>query len=349
MSKKVLRERRKSGARRTGGRRILAATLLFAAGLFAALTIWIVNASKPSASALESSAASLGASSDAVADEREQRPVYPYSIIPGGAATVEELSQAIEADPVVAAHFASFDLSRTRVETLKEPRVVHVSYRKGEDVFWTRKPVVIPAGERVLTDGTNMARVRCGNCLSDKPGTVSADEPIPDVLDTPEQTGTPSADPSDAGDPDGGDPADPGAGGPSPGPAATPGGGVPAGPGSGPTSTPGGGTPGGVGGPAGSSGGSGGPSNRRRGRRRLRSLARNSNRFDWHRARAVRWDPRRGKRRNVARRFKRPGQVPWNAWRLYTRWLDAANRADPARRFDATRRIGPRRSRRAPH
>jgi hypothetical protein len=115
----------------------------------------------------------------------EERKVYPYSIIEGGASTVDELKEAIASDPVVAEHFARFDLSKTRVETLAAPRLTHVSYRQGNDVFWTRKKVVIPAGETVLTDGKNIARTRCGNCLSETPGPVSAMEPAAAVLDTP--------------------------------------------------------------------------------------------------------------------------------------------------------------------
>jgi hypothetical protein len=127
--------------------------------------------------------------SDAAAEpanaDPEGRPVYPYSIIQGGATSEDELEKAMAADPVVAAHFEGFDLHKTRVETLPEPRVAHVSYRKGNDVFWTRKPVVIPAGETVLTDGSNLARTRCGNRLADSPGPVSDDEPDPTVFDTP--------------------------------------------------------------------------------------------------------------------------------------------------------------------
>ena len=117
----------------------------------------------------------------------QERKVYPYSIIEGGAATVDELKRAIANDPVVAEHFKNFDLSKTRVETLTQPRIAHVSYRNGDDVFWTKKAVRIPAGEKVLTDGTNMARTRCGNCLSTAPAApVSDAEPAAHVLDTPE-------------------------------------------------------------------------------------------------------------------------------------------------------------------
>jgi hypothetical protein len=137
---------------------------------------------KVSHAATQADAANPGAT---LVGSGAERKVYPYSIIEGGATTAEELMQAVQSDPVVARHFAKFDLPKTRVETLRAPRLVHVSYRRGDDVFWTRRKVVIPAGETVLTDGTNYARTRCGNCLSETAGPVSADEPAAAVLDTP--------------------------------------------------------------------------------------------------------------------------------------------------------------------
>jgi hypothetical protein len=119
------------------------------------------------------------------------RPVYPYSIIRGGANSADELARAIEGDPVVAAHYSDFDLAKTKVVRLEQPKVAHVSYRIGNSVYWTRKPVVIPAGETVLTDGKHMSRTRCGNCLEEVdaagvvPGPVSPNEPAAAVLDTP--------------------------------------------------------------------------------------------------------------------------------------------------------------------
>ena len=126
----------------------------------------------------------LEGATDAANAAADARPVYPYSIISGGAHSVAELKAAIDADPVVRTHFASFDLSRTRVETLDTPRVAHVSYRVGNNVYWTRKTVILSTGEKVLTDGQHVARTRCGNQVADVPGIVGPDEPAPDLLDT---------------------------------------------------------------------------------------------------------------------------------------------------------------------
>jgi hypothetical protein len=117
-----------------------------------------------------------------------ERPIYPYSVIPGGASQVEELKHAIARDPVVAAHYAEFALDNTRVERLTQPRLAYVSYRIGDSVFWTRNRIALKSGETILTDGVRGARTRCGNQIADQPGPVSPLEPPEAVLDTPVQT-----------------------------------------------------------------------------------------------------------------------------------------------------------------
>jgi hypothetical protein len=121
----------------------------------------------------------------AVLARATERSVYPYSVIPGGVDSVAELKAAIDRDPVVAEHYREFDVSKARVERLEAPKLAHVSYRIGNDVYWTRKQLVLPAGERVITDGKHIARTRCGNQLADTPAVTSPAEPAASVLDTP--------------------------------------------------------------------------------------------------------------------------------------------------------------------
>ena len=122
---------------------------------------------------------------DASMRVEEDRPLFPYSIIPGGARSREALERSIETDPVVRAHYANFDVASTRVVRLTQPRLAYVSYRVGSDVYWTRRPLVLHAGETILTDGRHYARTRCGNQLAAEPPVVSKDEPSLEVLNTP--------------------------------------------------------------------------------------------------------------------------------------------------------------------
>jgi hypothetical protein len=98
--------------------------------------------------------------------ERLARVVYRYSVIPGGVRSVEELKNAIARDPVVSAHYAAFHLSRARIIRLDRARSLHVSYRLGNHIFWTKRKLKIAKGETLITDGVHTARTRCGNLIS---------------------------------------------------------------------------------------------------------------------------------------------------------------------------------------
>jgi hypothetical protein len=121
---------------------------------------------------------------------RADRPIYPYSILRGGAYDAEEFETKLHADPVAARHYLPFDLRYVRLVTLPAARLAYVSYRKGSDIYWTRKPVLLRAGETLLTDGKLLARARCGNRVSDTPQQPVADVPSSEppelVMNTPQ-------------------------------------------------------------------------------------------------------------------------------------------------------------------
>lgn len=115
------------------------------------------------------------------------RPLYPYSVIPGGAANPQELRTAVLHDPVVAAHYADFNLEHAHVVRQDADRPMYVSYRLGGRVFWTTKALMIHKGEKLISDGAHEARTRCGNRLSATPvAPVSPEQPPADVLAAPE-------------------------------------------------------------------------------------------------------------------------------------------------------------------
>ena len=115
------------------------------------------------------------------------RPLYPYSVIPGGAESAQELKEAVQHDPVVAAHYADFNIAQAHVVRVDEDRAVYVSYRIGDRVFWTNKALTIHKGETLLSDGAHEARTRCGNRLSATPVMpVSPAQPSAEVLAAPE-------------------------------------------------------------------------------------------------------------------------------------------------------------------
>jgi hypothetical protein len=118
----------------------------------------------------------------------ENRPVYPYSLVPGGVRSVSELKWAAEHDPVVAEHYAGFDYDHAHVVQLVLARTAYVSYRIGNRVYWTRHRVKLKKGERVITDGKMTARTRCANRVEEMPQQATSEsEPPPSKFEEPVQ------------------------------------------------------------------------------------------------------------------------------------------------------------------
>lgn len=117
--------------------------------------------------AVTTAVAAAGAAGAAEAAPAGPRRVYPYSIVAGGVAGRAELAHIIQTDKVVAAHYASFEVAKAHSITVAKPRAVHVSYRKGDQVYWTAKKVMLAEGETLLSDGKSEIRGRCGNRISE--------------------------------------------------------------------------------------------------------------------------------------------------------------------------------------
>lgn len=129
----------------------------------------------------------FGGSATGATPSRAPRLIYPYSIVPGGVASAQELREAAAHDPLVAAHYAGFDYSRAHVIEVKRPELVYLSYRRGKHVYWTSKQASLHVGEKLLTDGRITARTRCGNQVSVLPqANVGPNEPTMAELDRPD-------------------------------------------------------------------------------------------------------------------------------------------------------------------
>jgi len=151
----------------------------------AAMAFALSSPSDPIAAAVPAAAPSIAQLSAAAPAARPgTRRVYPYSVVPGGVASQAELVRIVRSDKVVAAHYATFDLGRAHAVTVARPRAVHVSYRKGDKVYWTAKKVMLREGETLLSDGKNEMRTRCANRVSDVAQfPVEAHAPSAEVLD----------------------------------------------------------------------------------------------------------------------------------------------------------------------
>lgn len=163
---------------------VAAAGLLGAAALF--MLTWKPD---PISATLPAPFMSAPAQTDAFGTGEAEggvRRIYPYSVVPGGVSGQSELQRIIRTDRVVAAHYATFDAGKARSVVVDKPRAVHVSYRKGDKVYWTAHKVMLAPGETLLSDGRNEMRARCANRISDLPQyPVEAHRPAMEELDQP--------------------------------------------------------------------------------------------------------------------------------------------------------------------
>ncbi len=125
------------------------------------------------------------------------RPVYPYSVVPGGVEDAKELKWVAEHDPIVGAHYAGFDYDHARIVRLTLDRTAYVSYRIGNHIYWTRRRLTLHKGEKIITDGRITARGRCANRVEEvpqqaaapvEPPAVKFDQPMMPAIGTATQT-----------------------------------------------------------------------------------------------------------------------------------------------------------------
>ncbi|MGH9351386.1 MAG: hypothetical protein ACRD18_14805 [Terriglobia bacterium] len=163
-------------------------SVLVAFGIVAAV-LMVDPALAPQApmGSLWQSAIALGHKSVSKADGAvdQQRIIYPYSIVAGGVHNKAEFEEAMKTDPVAAAHYASFNASKFHLVKLQHPEYAYVSFRVGDNVYWTSHRVELRQGETLISDGENLGRTRCGNRVSQTPRLPTYDhEPSAKELNT---------------------------------------------------------------------------------------------------------------------------------------------------------------------
>lgn len=115
----------------------------------------------------------------------KKRPVFPFSVVPGGTVGKEDAKARAKADPVVRQHYQGIQLDSLQPFRLTKPAQGYVSYRVGNRVFWTSRRLYLKPGELLLSDGKNLIRGRCGNRVSLDPQqpVMPAGEPTEAALD----------------------------------------------------------------------------------------------------------------------------------------------------------------------
>ncbi len=180
--------------RKGSSRKTVAFSLLAAATILGCLILAGYSSRGRSSDAINLQWADVSETANAVALEsanefapKSSRTVYPYSVVPGGVESPEELRDASAHDPVVSEHYAGFDFQKAHVVKVRQARLVYLSYRIGDKIYWTTKQVSLHAGENLITDGKMTARGRCGNQVSalpqkkhskEEPALAQFDQPI---------------------------------------------------------------------------------------------------------------------------------------------------------------------------
>jgi PDZ domain len=105
------------------------------------------------------------------------------ALIPGGITSVEEFRQRVAEDPTLNSFFGSCDVEAT-IQPLPDDILVFMAFRRGQEIKWTRRPLLVHKGEYVLTFCGKTVLARCGNLISWTPMQPSEDVP-PSLLETP--------------------------------------------------------------------------------------------------------------------------------------------------------------------
>jgi len=77
--------------------------------------------------------------------------------------SVDDFHNVVNNDPVLAAHFAGFNWEKAKLGKQEEDVWTYVSYRKGDMIRLTTKPVKLPQGDGFITDGIRVVRTYCCN------------------------------------------------------------------------------------------------------------------------------------------------------------------------------------------
>jgi hypothetical protein len=168
--------RRRSSHGRIDGRALLVTALLLAVCALVALSIAAWNLREISFSAYPAAPEVKVPELVKAPDPSPKRQVFRHSVVPGGVYAPDDVEAAMSSDHVVRAHYSAINPRDLRLEILPEDRIVHMSYRVGDDVFWTKQKVRLRQGETILTDGVHSIRARCGNCIAFAPTEPTADD-----------------------------------------------------------------------------------------------------------------------------------------------------------------------------
>jgi hypothetical protein len=106
------------------------------------------------------------------------------ALIRGGFTSTDEFFQRVQADPVLKSFYGTCSDPQATMKPLAEDVLVFSTFRRGDEIKWTRKPMLVHQGEYILTFCGKTVLARCANLISYSPMQPSEDVP-PSLLEIP--------------------------------------------------------------------------------------------------------------------------------------------------------------------
>lgn len=121
---------------------------------------------------------------------RAALPHYNLAVIKDGLTSIEDFKRHVQDDAILYSRFANFDWASARIIQLPAMRVF-VSFRRGNQIFWTKGLRTVESGAWAITDGHTTVLMRCGNEISFVPERPNQDL-SPGLIETPETDAPPA-------------------------------------------------------------------------------------------------------------------------------------------------------------
>ncbi|MGA2428184.1 MAG: hypothetical protein ABSH13_06755 [Candidatus Acidiferrum sp.] len=109
-----------------------------------------------------------------------------FALLRGGFSSVDEFFERVHDDPVLHSFYGDCADRGASMHALPEDITAFTTFRKGDKIKWSQKPLLIKRGEYVMTFCGKTVLARCGNLISFAPMQPSEDVP-PAVLEAPSE------------------------------------------------------------------------------------------------------------------------------------------------------------------
>ena len=174
-------------------KRILLSLILFVGGYFVFRSFYDAHRSQ-AATKTASASSQQNQHADALPTPGPSSPATPivhasfrplnFALLRGGFSSVNEFFERVHDDPVLHDFYGDCADRNVSMFPLPEDITAFSTFRKGDNIKWAQKPLLIKKGEYVITFCGKTVLARCGNLISVSPMQPSEDVP-PALLEAP--------------------------------------------------------------------------------------------------------------------------------------------------------------------